>query len=118
MAEAFFNELARGQALGISAGTQPTDKVNPMVAEAMKEVGIDISNNKPKLLTIDMIDSADRMISMGCGVDAEAVCPVSLAETEDWELEDPQGKPIEQVRPIRDEIKERVHRLVKDIIQN
>jgi protein-tyrosine-phosphatase len=116
MAEAFFNKLAHGKAQAFSAGTQPADRVNSVVVEAMKEVGIDISGNRPKVLTMDMVEKADRMITMGCGADAQAVCPASFIETEDWALEDPHGKPIEEVRKIRDEVKERVARLIKEII--
>ncbi len=115
MAEAFFNKLAGGKAQAYSAGTQPADKVNPIVVEAMKEAGIDISNNKPKLLTMDMVEKAERMITMGCGAEAEAVCPASFIKTEDWALEDPKGKPLDQVRKIRDEIKKRVIKLAKEI---
>ncbi len=97
MAEAFFNKLAGGKAKAYSAGTQPADKVNPIVVEAMKEVGIDISGNKPKLLSMDMVEKAERMITMGCGAEAEAVCPASFIKTEDWALEDPKGKPLDQV---------------------
>ncbi len=115
MAEAFFSQLSKGKAQAYSAGTQPADKVNPVVIEAMREVGIDISSNRPKALTIDMVEKADRMITMGCGAEAEAVCPASFIETEDWALEDPKGKTIEAVRKIRDEIKERVTKLLKEI---
>lgn len=115
MAEAFFNKLAKGKAQAHSAGTQPGDEVNPVVAEAMCEVGIDISGNKPKALTMDMVEKADRMITMGCGAEAEAVCPASFIETEDWALEDPHGKPLEQVRKIRDDIRERVIRLLEEL---
>jgi len=110
MAEAFFNKLAEGKAKAISAGTQPADEVNPVVVEAMREVGIDISANKPKALTPEMMDKANRIVTMGCG--AEGVCPASLVETEDWALEDPKGKTLEQVRKIRDSIKERVVKLL------
>lgn len=116
MAEVFFNKLAGGKAQAYSAGTQPADEVNPVVGEAMKEVGIDISGNKPKMLTMDLVEKAHRMITMGCGADAEEVCPASFIETEDWALEDPHGKPIEVVRKIRDEVKERVTRLVREIM--
>jgi len=116
MAEAFFNPLARGKAQAYSAGTQPADKVNPVVVEAMQEVDIDISGNKPKALAMDMVEKADRMITMGCGAEAEAVCPASLIETEDWTLEDPQGKPIKDVRRIRDEIKGKVQKLLDEIL--
>ncbi len=118
MAEAFFNQLAMGKAQAFSAGTQPADKVNPVVVEAMREVGIDISNNKPKGLTMDMVEKADRMITMGCGAEAGAVCPASFIQTEDWTLEDPKGKSLEQVRKIRDEIRDRVIGLLKEMELN
>ena len=115
MAEAFFNQMASGKAMAYSAGTQPADNVNPVVVEAMREVGIDISGNKPKGLTMDMVEKADRMITMGCGAAAEAVCPATFIQTEDWALEDPHDKSLEQVSKIRDEIKERVAKLVKEM---
>ena len=108
MAEAFFNQIAEGKAIALSAGTQPGDKVHPIVVEAMKEAGIDISENKPKMLTMEMIEKADKMITMGCGADAGGLCPAGFIETEDWALEDPSGKTISEVRIIRDEIKRRV----------
>ena len=117
MAEAFFNQMAKGRAKALSAGTQPGDRVNPTVLEAMKEVGIDISGNKPKMLTFEMVDGAERMITMGCGAEAGAVCPASFIPTEDWALEDPKGKPLETVRKIRDEIKVRVSNLVQQILR-
>ncbi len=115
MAEAFFNHFAKGRAKALSAGTQPGDRVNPTVVEAMKEVGIDISGNKPKMLTFDVVDGADKMITMGCGAEAGAVCPARFVPTEDWALEDPKGRPIETVRKIRDEIKQRVSVLVREM---
>ena len=118
MAEAFFNKLAGAKAQALSAGTQPADEVNPVVVEAMREAGINISGNKPKMLTLDMVRKADRMITMGCGAEAESTCPASFIETEDWALEDPKGKSLEQVRKIRDEIKERVNKLVKEIFSS
>ncbi len=114
MAEAFFNQMTNGKAVAISAGSKPAEKVNPVAVEAMKEIGIDISCNKPKLLTIDLMAQASRMVTMGCGEDT--ACPASWVKTEDWELEDPAGKPIEQVRKIRDEIKERVTRIARQMI--
>ena len=113
MAEAFFNQMAKGKAKGFSAGSQPTDKVNPVVVAAMREVGIDISRRKPKMLTLEMMEGADRVITMGCGV--EGVCPASFVPTEDWQLEDPEGKTIEKVRQIRDEIKAKIGELVKGL---
>jgi arsenate reductase len=89
-----------------------------VVVEAMREAGINIGGNKPKLLTMDMVEKADRMITMGCGAEAETVCPASFIETEDWALEDPKGKSLEQVRKIRDEIKERINKLVKETISS
>ena len=115
MAEAFFNQMAQGKALALSAGTQPGDSVNPTVVAAMQEIGIDISGNKPKMLTLEMIEKADKMITMGCGDDAGGLCPAGFIETEDWALADPQGKSLEQVRKIRDEIKQRVRTLVKEM---
>jgi protein-tyrosine-phosphatase len=116
MAEAFFNQMAKGKALAISAGTQPGGKVHAVVVEAMQEVGIDISGNKPKILTMEMVDKADKMITMGCGADAGGLCPASFIETEDWALDDPKDKPLEQVRAIRDDIKKRVMNLVQKIV--
>jgi len=113
MAEAFFNQMARGKAEALSAGTKPADKVNPVVVRAMREAGLDISGQKPKLLTLEMLESADRVITMGCG--ADEVCPASFVRTEDWELEDPEGKSISQVRRIRDDVKARVERLAKEL---
>jgi len=115
MAEALFNQMAKGKAIALSAGTQPAESVNSVVVEAMREVGIDISGNKPKALTMEMVEKADRMITMGCGAEAEAVCPASFIETEDWALQDPKGKSIVQVRKIRDEIKGRVTKLLNEV---
>lgn len=112
MAEAFFNQMARGRAKAISAGSKPDDKVNPMAVEVMREEGIDISGNKPKKLTLKMMRGIDRAFTMGC----EDACPFTTVPVEDWALEDPKGKTLEQVRKIRDEIKERVSKLVKEII--
>lgn len=116
MAEAFFNQMAKGKAVAISAGTQPADTVNPLAIEAMREVGIDISKNKPKLLTMEMVEKADKMITMGCGAEVGTVCPASFIETEDWMLEDPKGKTITEVRKIRDEIRKCVNDLLVKII--
>jgi arsenate reductase len=113
MAEAFFNHLAKGKTKALSAGTEPASVVDPTAIKVMKEVGIDISGNKPKPLTPEMIDQANLVVTMGCG--AEAACPASWVETRDWGLEDPKDKPIEKVREIRDEIKTRVIALLKEI---
>ena len=113
MAEAFFNRIVEGKAVGFSAGTQITETINPVVVEAMQEVGIDISREKPKMLTLDMMDRADKVITMGCGVDG--ICPASIVPSEDWKLEDPAGKSIETVRKIRDEVKLRVEKLIVEM---
>ena len=112
MAEAFFNQMAKGKAVAISAGTEPGSGVNPVVVQAMREVGIDISGRKPKLLTQEMVENADLAITMGCMDEAKS-CPAAFVPSEDWGLPDPHGKPIEEVRPIRDEIKRRVELLIK-----
>jgi arsenate reductase (thioredoxin) len=113
MAEAFFNRLAEGKAVSTSAGTKPAEKVNSIVVTVMQEVGIDLSQNTPKALTFEILDSADRVITMGCNV--EETCPASFVPAEDWNLEDPEGKPIEKVRVIREEIKRRVEKLIKEL---
>ena len=110
IAEAFFNQLAKGKAVAISAGTQPSAQINSTVVTAMREVGIEIGEQKPKLLTSGMLESADRVITMGCNT--SEVCPASFVPTDDWELDDPEGKPIEEVRQIRDKIKTGVEELV------
>ena len=111
MAEAFFNQMAQGKAKAISAGSQPADKAYPSVVKVMQEVGIDISNNKPKLLTLEMMEGITLAITMGC----ENACPYTTAETRDWALEDPGDKPIDEVRKIRDHIKSRVNQLIKEM---
>ncbi len=113
MAEAFFNHLAGGKAQAFSAGTSPASTLDPTAVELMKEVGIDISGKHPKKLTLDMLEQADKVITMGCGV--EQACPVTLTETEDWGLEDPKGKSVEKVREIRDEIQKRMEYLVENL---
>jgi protein-tyrosine-phosphatase len=115
MAEAYFNKLAGGELKAFSAGTQPSDKVYPVVVEVMKEVGIDISGNKSKMLTMDLVEKADLMITMGCGADAEAICPASFMKTEDWALDDPYNKSIVEARKIRDEVKTRVIELIQQL---
>ncbi len=111
MAEAFFSRLASGRAEAVSAGTQPSDAVDPAVVTVMREVGIDLSRQRPKALSPELIDGVDRVISMGCGV--EESCPATLTLTEDWGLDDPNGEPLDRVRQIRDEIRARVADLVE-----
>ncbi len=114
MAEAFVNHLAREQGLDVvaeSAGTVVGKGLNPVAVQAMAEVGISMEGQHPKLLTPEMAARADKVISMGCGVDADA-CPATFTLTEDWGLDDPAGKPIEDVRVIRDQIRDRVTSLL------
>lgn len=110
MAQAFLELLSVGQVQAFSAGTDPGQMVDPTVMKAMAEVGIDLSGHHPRLLTQEMVEQADRVISMGCGV--EESCPAFLTPTEDWDLEDPKGQPLEAVREIRDEIRSRVEQLL------
>ena len=113
MAEAFANKYGKDKFIASSAGNKPADKVNPIVVEAMKEVDIDISNNKPKLLTAKMALDVDLIVTMGCN--DQGVCPGPFFKpTIEWKLEDPKGKPIEKVREIRDEIEQKVKRLIEE----
>ncbi|WP_114851313.1 arsenate reductase ArsC [Curtobacterium sp. AG1037] len=115
------SQMAAGyaQALGgdrvqvLSAGSAPKDPINPIAIQAMAEDGIDIAGNQPKILTTDAVRESDAVITMGCG-DA---CPIFPGKRyEDWELTDPAGKGIDDVRPIRDEIKTRVQALLAELL--
>jgi arsenate reductase len=110
MAAAFFNQLAdSAQVHATSAGTHPGEHVHPVVIEAMREVGVDVSRSRPQLLTDDLARHASLLITMGCG-DA---CPyVPGLARDDWPLRDPKGQPLEEVRSIRDEIRDRVAALI------
>jgi arsenate reductase len=111
MAEAFAKKYGKDKIEAFSAGNKPAEKVNPLVVEVMKEKGIDISTNKPKLLTYQMAQDADLLVTMGCN--EQGICPGPFFKpTVDWKLEDPKGKPIEKVRDIRDEIERRVKTLL------
>jgi arsenate reductase len=112
MAAGWLRELA-GDAVEVrSAGSVPGDRVNPAAVQAMAEVGIDISGQQPKMLTTDAVEASDVVITMGCG-DA---CPVFPGTRYlDWDLEDPAGKGVESVRPIRDEIETLVRRLLMEL---
>jgi protein-tyrosine-phosphatase len=116
MAEAFANYYGKGKLIVSSAGNKPAEKVNPVVGEAMKEKGFDISMNKPKLLTFQMAQDADLIVTMGCN--DQGICPGPFFKpTVDWKLEDPKGKPIEKVRGIREEIARRVQNLIAEQTQ-
>jgi arsenate reductase len=110
IAEAFFNELARGRFHAVSAGTTPADHPHPEVVDAMTEVGIDLPDTPGRLLTEDLAEGASKIVTMGCNV--EDACPALTVETEDWALDDPAGKGPEEVAAIRDEIEMRVRNLI------
>jgi len=112
MAEAFLNKLARGEAVAVSAGDRPASKVDEKAVEVMKEIGIDITKQRPKALTMKMVEEADVVITMGCGAD---VCPVVPKRVEEWRIEDPAGKPIAKFREVRNEIRKRVEKLVETL---
>ena len=113
MAAGFLTHLAGGAIEVRSAGSAPAATINPAAVEAMAEIGIDISDQSPKILTPDAVESSDVVITMGCG-DA---CPVFPGVSyRDWALADPAGKGIEAVRPIRDEIKARVEALIAELL--
>ncbi|MFB8773760.1 arsenate reductase ArsC [Streptomyces broussonetiae] len=112
MAAGFLQHLAGDRVEVRSAGSVPGDRVNPAAVEAMREVGVDISAAEPKVLTTEAVQASDYVITMGCG-DA---CPVFPGKKYlDWALEDPAGKGVEAVRPIRDEIRTRIEALVAEI---
>ena len=113
MAAGFLSHLAGGRIEVRSAGSTPADQVNPEAVEAMKEVGIDISAESPKILTIDSVRASDVCVTMGCG----DTCPVFPGKCYlDWQLDDPAGQGIEAVRPIRDEIEQRVRALIAELL--
>jgi protein-tyrosine-phosphatase len=112
MAAALLERKAEGRVRVLSAGSEPADRLNPAVVEAMRELGIDISSERPKGLEDAMVRESDVVITMGCG-DA---CPIYPGKRyEDWELEDPSGKDLETVRGIRDEIESRVDALLGEL---
>jgi arsenate reductase (thioredoxin) len=114
MAAALLDDHAHGRVIVRSAGSAPADSLNPAVVEAMREIGIDLTVQHPKLLTSDAVEASDVVITMGCG-DA---CPIFPGKTYlDWALDDPAGLSIEQIRPIRDEIDRRVQALVAELIR-
>ena len=114
MAEGFFRKYAPKGYETISAGTKPTLAINPIAVEVMKEVGIDLSKQKPKVLTNEIIQDSVLNVNMGCMDKTE--CPaVFMKNSVDWNVEDPKGKSIEQVREIRDEIEKKVQQLCKNL---
>jgi len=113
MAAGFMQSLSGGKVRVLSAGSAPKDSINPIAVQVMSEVGIDIANNQPKVLTTEAVQESDVVITMGCG----DTCPFYPGKRyEDWVLEDPAGKDIETVREIRDQIKLKVENLLAEII--
>ncbi|MEV7572117.1 arsenate reductase ArsC [Pseudarthrobacter sp. NPDC089323] len=113
MAAAFLTSLSKGAVEVRSAGSQPAEKTNPAAVEAMAEVGIDMSAEVPKVLTTEAVKDSDVVITMGCGDE----CPYFPGKRyEDWVLEDPAGKGVESVRPIRDEIRTRIEALITELV--
>jgi len=111
MAEAFAKKYNGDKFIVSSAGNKPAERVNPVVIEVMREKGIDLSANKPKLITAKMAQEVDLIVTMGCN--DQGVCPGPFFKpTLEWKLEDPKGKPIEKVREIRDEIEHKVKQLI------
>ena len=114
MAAGWLQHLAGDRVVVLSAGSEPADRINPVAVEAMREVDIDITASRPKVLTGDAVQSADVVVTMGCG-DA---CPYFPGKRyEDWRLDDPAVQELEAVRPIRDEIRRRVQDLVESLGQ-
>jgi arsenate reductase len=111
MAAALFNTLANlKRARAVSAGTEPADRVHPEVVTVMREAGIDLSGTKPTRLTVELAAASGLLVTMGCG----EACPfVPGLKRDDWPIEDPKGKPLERVRQIRDELRQRVERLIQ-----
>jgi arsenate reductase (thioredoxin) len=112
MALGFFTQLAGEQAVAWSGGSEPGNEINPAAVQAMAEVGIDITNEFPKPWIDEIVDAADVVITMGCG-DA---CPIFPGKRyEEWAIDDPAGQGVDIVRPIRDDIQERVRRLLNEL---
>ncbi|QYF73653.1 arsenate reductase ArsC [Cryobacterium sp. PAMC25264] len=113
MAAGYLAALSNGQVEVLSAGSEPKEQINPVAIAAMAEDGIDIADNVPTILTVEAVKDSDVVITMGCG-DA---CPIFPGKRyEDWELADPAGQGIEAVRPIRDDIKARIEKLLAEIL--
>ncbi len=114
MAAGFLRHLAGGRIEVRSAGSVPADTINPIAVDAMKEMGIDITAEQPKVLSTEAVQASDVVITMGCG-DA---CPFFPGKRyEDWKLDDPAGQGIEAIRPIRDEIRTRVETLISELLE-
>ena len=113
MAQALFNRMAAGRGFAESAGTLPSESINPVVHEAMLEIGINLEHQFPKIITQDMVDQAARAYTMGCAIDES--CPATFIPSEDWGLDDPAGRSLDEVRMIRDEIVTRISSLIEEL---
>jgi arsenate reductase len=112
MSQALFERAAEGRHRALSAGTTPADRVHPEVVEVMREIGIDVADREPKLLTRELAEQADVVVTMGCGDE----CPyIPGRRYLDWDLEDPKGRPLDEVRATRDDIDRRVRELVEEL---
>ena len=114
MAEGFFKKLAPDGYQGISAGTKPANQINPLAIQVMNEINIDISQHKSKLISSKMIKNSDIVVNMGC-MDKESCPALFVEEIDDWGIQDPKEKPIDQVRKIRDSIETKVNKLVSEL---
>lgn len=114
MAEAFFKKFMPKGFEVISAGTKPSDKVNPIVLQAMNEIGIDMKNQIPKTISQQIISESEKTVNMGC-IDQESCPALFLKDVLDWQIPDPKEKSIEQVREIRDQIKSKVMDLIQSL---
>lgn len=113
MAAGWLSRLAGDRVEVRSAGSEPAERVNPVAVAAMAELGVDITAGRPERLTVDAVRQADVVVTMGCGDS----CPVFPGKRyEDWDLPDPAGRPLDAVRPIRDEIRSRVEQLVSELL--
>jgi protein-tyrosine-phosphatase len=112
MSQALFERAAEGRHRALSAGTTPAERVHPEVVEVMRELGIDLAEREPKLLTRELAEQADVVVTMGCGDE----CPyIPGRRYLDWDLEDPKGRPLDEVRATRDDIDRRVRELVEEL---
>ena len=114
MVEAFFKKYAKNQFNVISTETSPSSHLNPIVVSVMNELGIDLENQKPQLLSSSMIENSNKTVNMGC-MDKESCPSLFVKDVDDWNIEDPKGKSIEDVRKIRDQIKNDVLNLLNSI---
>jgi arsenate reductase len=114
MAEAFFKKYAKNQFNVVSAGTSPSSNLNPIVVSVMAEIGIDLKNQQPKLLLDSMIENSHKTVNMGC-MDEESCPSLFVKDVDDWNVDDPKGKSIDDVRKIRDQIKHGVLNLLNSL---